>query len=508
MTTVVALLVLLPLAASMVSLGVRNRGSLRDIVSLGTLTACTALSMILLVDVEANGSVVVRLGDWAPELGIVLVADMFAVLVLAVAMLTILLVEVFAIGQRGTRSGADPSVVGPMLLVLTSGVALSILTGDLFTLFVAFELMLVASYVLLTHQGKAGQVRSGMTYVVINLFASTLFLFGVAFVYASTGTVNLALLAQRIPELDDGVRWGIGLWFLVVFGTKAAMFPLFSWLPDSYPTAPTTITAIFAGLLTKIGVYVMIRFNTLTGMDDLGGVILILAGLTMIIGVAGALAQDDMKRILSFHIVSQIGYMMMGLGLFTVAGVAGAIIFIVHQIPVKTVLFLVGAMVESDRGTSALSRVGGMISRRPWLALLFAVPALSLAGLPPFSGFVAKLALIDAGVASTSTVIVVVALVGSALTLLSMVKIWGGVFWGTDPAGDEPSGEVDGGSPGSDVGRRGWWTMSSATSVTMILTLAIAVFAGPIWTMSERAATELLDGDTYISDVLDDGSEA
>jgi len=508
MTSIVALLVLLPLTASMAALGVRNQGPLRDIVSIGTLTTASALSVILLAHVEANGSVVVRLGGWAPELGIVLVADMFAVLVLAVAMLTILLVEVFAIGQRGTASGADPSVVGPMLLVLTAGVALSILTGDLFTLFVAFELMLVASYVLLTHQGKAGQIRSGMTYVVINLFASTLFLFGVAFVYASTGTVNLALLAQRIPELDDGVRWGIGLWFLVVFGTKAAMFPLFSWLPDSYPTAPTTITAIFAGLLTKIGVYVMIRFNTLTGMDDLGGVILILAGLTMIIGVAGALAQDDMKRILSFHIVSQIGYMMMGLGLFTVAGVAGAIIFIVHQIPVKTVLFLVGAMVESDRGTSALSRVGGMISRSPWLALLFALPALSLAGIPPFSGFVAKLALIDAGVSSTSTVIVVVALVGSALTLLSMVKIWGGVFWGTDPADGDPSDEIDGGGPGSDVSRRAWWTMSWATSVTMILTLAIAVFAGPIWTMSERAATELLDGETYMSDVLDDGSDA
>ena len=138
------------------------------------------------------------------------------------------------------------------------------------------------------------------------------------------------------------------------------MFPLFSWLPDSYPTAPTTITAVFAGLLTKIGVYVMIRFHTLMGMDDLGPVILTIAGLTMIVGVLGALAQDDMKRILSFHIVSQIGYMMMGLGLFSVAGVAGAIIFVVHQIPVKTVLFLVAAMIETDRGTSALSKLGGL----------------------------------------------------------------------------------------------------------------------------------------------------
>jgi multicomponent Na+:H+ antiporter subunit D len=501
-SVVVALAVILPLLASMVALGVRHRDDLRDIVTLGALATCSVLSIVLLVHVEENGTVVVRLGGWDPELGIVLVADMFAVLVLAVAMITILLVEVFAIGQRGTASGAEPNVVGPMLLVLTGGVALSVLTGDLFTLFVAFELMLVASYVLLTHQGRAGQVRSGMTYVVINLFASTLFLFGVAFVYASTGTVNLALLAERIPELGNGVRWGIGLWFLVVFGTKAAMFPLFSWLPDSYPTAPTTITAVFAGLLTKIGVYSMVRFHTLTGMDDLGPIILVIAGITMIVGVAGALAQDDMKRILSFHIVSQIGYMLMGLGLFTVVGVAGAIIFIIHQIPVKTVLFLAGAMVESDRGTSALGRVGGLITTRPWLAALFALPALSLAGLPPFSGFVAKLALIDAGVASTSTVIVVVALVGSALTLLSMVKIWSGVFWGTEPDRAAVDSPVD---PG--LTPRRWRTMSSATSAMMAITLAIALFAGPIWNMSERAATELLDGEPYIGAVLDGGAD-
>jgi multicomponent Na+:H+ antiporter subunit D len=428
----------------------------------------------------------------------VLVADMFAALILVVALPTILVVQVFSMGQRSTGWGADPPVAAPMLLVLSAGVTLSILTGDLFTLFVGFELILVASYVLLTHQARHGQVRSGMTYVVMNLFASTLFLFGVAFVYASTGTVNLAHLAERIPELSDGVRLGIGTWFLVVFGTKAAIFPLFSWLPDSYPTAPTTITAVFAGLLTKIGVYVLIRFHTLTGMDDLGPTMLVLAGLTMLVGVAGALAQDDMKRILSFHIVSQIGYMMMGLGLFSVAGVAGAVIFIVHQIPVKTVLFLAGAMVESDRGTSALGRVGGLIASRPWLATLFALPALSLAGLPPFSGFVAKLALVDAGIASTSTLIVIVALVGSALTLLSMVKIWSGVFWGTPP---------DTASVDTGVTRRGWMTMSSATTVMTAMTLAIAAFAGPIWNMSERAAGELLDGEPYIASVLDDGGD-
>ncbi|BAN04113.1 proton-conducting transporter transmembrane domain-containing protein [Ilumatobacter coccineus] len=497
MSALVSLCVVVPLLGAMITLGLRTVGRLRDVITLGSLAATSVMAIVLLVHVEANDTVVVRVGEWAPQLGIVLVADMFAVLVLGVAVLTITIVELFAMGQRRSASGADPTIVGPMLLVLTAGVTLSILTGDLFTLFVAFELMLVASYVLLTHQGRAGQVRSGMTYVVINLFASTLFLFGVAFVYAATGTVNMAELAERIPELSNGVRWGIGLWFLVVFGTKAAMFPLFSWLPDSYPTAPTTITAVFAGLLTKVGVYVMIRFHVLTEMDQLGPVILVIAGFTMLVGVAGALAQDDMKRILSFHIVSQIGYMLMGLGLFSVAGVAGAIIFIVHQIPVKTVLFLVGGLVETERGTSSLERAGGLIAKRPWIAALFALPALSLAGLPPFSGFVAKLALLDAGVADGSTIIVVAALVASALTSLSMVKIWLGVFWGS---GDDHPEVALPERVGSGPGR----LMFAATGAALALTLTIAVVAGPLWSMSERAATELLDGDVYVDTVLGD----
>ncbi len=494
--TVVSLLVVGPLLAAMAGLAARNRPLLRDVITIGSLSAVTGLAAWLLASVDRDGTVVVRVGGWHPELGIVLVADLFAALILVVAVATILVVEVFAIAQRRTAWGADPRLAGPILLVLTAGVGLAILTGDLFTLFVAFELILVSSYVLLTHQGRRGQIRSGMTYVVMNLFASTLFLLGIAYVYAATGTVNLALLADRVPELGDATRIGLGLWFLVVFGTKAAIFPLFSWLPDSYPTAPTTITAVFAGLLTKIGVYALIRFNTLTAMDQLGPVILTVAGATMLVGVAGALAQDDVKRILSFHIVSQIGYMLMGLGLFTVAGVAGAVLFLVHQIPIKTVLFLVGGLIENTAGTSSLDRVGGLAAKRPLLALLFALPALSLAGLPPFSGFVAKLALVEAGIDASATTIVVVALVGSALTLLSMTKIWLGVFWGEESTGDRRTVHP---VSSTEAGRR---TMEAATGVAVAATLAIAVLAGPLWTMSERASVELVDPAAYIGEVL------
>lgn len=490
MSTIIAVLILVPLLAAAIGMGLGARNLARDVLTILTLGTVAVLGAVLAYDVNANGSTVVRAGNWAPDLGIVLVADRFAVLVLLVALTTIFVVELFSIGQRRTAASADPTVVGPILLVMTAGVALAILTGDLFTLFVAFELILVASYVLLTHQGERGQIHAGMTYVVINLFASTLFLFGLAYVYVATGTVNIAALAQRIPELDTPVRLGIGLWFLVVFGTKAAMFPLFSWLPDSYPTAPTTITAVFAGLLTKVGVYVMIRFHVLTGMEDLGPVILTLAGATMLVGVAGALAQNDVKRILSFHVVSQIGYMLMGLGLFSVAGVAGAILFLIHHMPVKTVLFLVGGLIEDDQGTSSLRRVNGLATRRPFLALLFAIPAMNLAGLPPFSGFVAKLSLVDAGIAAQSMPIVVVSLVVSALTLLSMTKIWLGAFWG------EPS---DPSVPVTPI--RQQQVMTGATALAVVGTLAIAVSMGSLWSMSEQAASELIERDPYIDAV-------
>jgi len=490
MNVLIAITILAPLLAAAAGLAASS-SKVRDATTVAGLGAAAAAAVALLVGVADNGTHVARVGSWDPELGIVLVADLFATLVLPVALTIIFVVEIFAIGQRRTAWGANPELAGPLLGVLTAGVSLAMLTGDLFTLFVAFELILVSSYVLITHQGRRSQIRAGMTYVVMNLLSSTLFIFGIAFVYAATGTVNMALLAERVPELSDGVRLGIGAWFLIVFGTKAAIFPLFSWLPDSYPTAPTTITAVFAGLLTKIGIYAMIRFHTLLGMDELGSIMLIIAGATMIIGGLGALAQSDVKRILSFHIISQIGYMLMGLGLFSAAGVTGAILFLVHQMPIKTVLFLVGGLVENDQGTSNLDRSGGLARRRPIIAAFFAISALSLAGLPPFSGFVAKFAVISAGIDAAATPVVAIALLASALTLFSMTKIWLGVFWGSPPEVEV----ADRVAPGNRA------TMLAATGIAVAGTLTISLFAGTLFDLSERAADDLRSSTTYISQV-------
>jgi multicomponent Na+:H+ antiporter subunit D len=278
----------------------------------------------------------------------------------------------------------------------------------------------------------------------------------------------------------------------LVFGIKAAIFPLFFWLPDSYPAAPTPVTALFAGLLTKIGVYAIVRTQTLLfPSDEPATLMLIIAGFTMVVGVLGAIAQKDIKRILSFHIVSQIGYMIMGLGFFTVAGIAATIVFLVHQIVVKSSLFLVGGLVEETEGTGAIDAVNGVARSNPLIAALFLPAALSLAGFPPFSGFVGKLALVQAGFGAEQWIVVGVSLFASLLTLFSMSKIWSGVFWGT-PAADSPP------RPGR--------AKTAATAALVVASFVIALAGEPLVAYAERAAEELLDPSFYSTLVLGAGA--
>jgi multicomponent Na+:H+ antiporter subunit D len=344
-----------------------------------------------------------------------------------------------------------------------------------------------------------------MTYVVISLVASVLFLLALAFTYAATGTVNLADLAGRIAELPDGLRAALAALLLVVFGIKAALFPLYFWLPDSYPTAPAAVTAIFAGLLTKVGVYAIIRTQTLLFGDDSRPqtLILVTAGLTMVVGILGAIAQEDLKRIFSFYIVSQIGYIVMGLGLFTVAGLAGAVYAIVHHIVLKTALFLAGGLVEQTTGTSRLNTLGGLVRTSPIVAVLFLLPALSLAGIPPFSGFVAKFGIFDATAEASEWTILAVGVLVGLLTLFSIFKVWVSVFWSPAQAAPEPARSPDVDQEGVAVTPpNGPPMMVLPTAVLAVATLAIGVAAGPLYQYSERAAADLLDPAGYLRAVL------
>jgi multicomponent Na+:H+ antiporter subunit D len=312
----VTLPVLLPMLGAATSVVVSRRASAQRVIGVVTLTLVCVVAAVLLVAADANGPVVAELGGWSAPMGIVLVADRMSALLLLISTVVTLAVLVYAIDQRISDYGRETAstTFHPIFLLLSTGVSLAYLTGDLFTLFVAFEIMLASSYVLITRRTSASRIRSGMTYVIVSLTSSLLFLTAVGLVYAATGTVNLADLAGRMGALPEGLRAVLALVLIVVFGIKAAIVPLHFWLPDSYPNAPAPVTALFAGLLTKVGIYALLRTQTLVfPQDSPSTLLLVIAAVTMVVGALGAVAQDDLNRLLSFLLVSHIGFMVFGL---------------------------------------------------------------------------------------------------------------------------------------------------------------------------------------------------
>ena len=449
-------------------------------------------SIWILLRTSEQGIQVTQVGDWPAPLGIVLVADLLSAIMVCVTGILGFSVALFSLPQIDTRRSTW-GYYYPLFLVLLGGVSGAFLTGDFFNMYVWFEVMLMSSFVLLTVGAGREQLEGALKYVTLNFLASVLFLATLGLLYSVAGTLNFADLALRLPDSPNGgLITTIAILFLVAFGIKAALFPFFFWLPASYHTPPVPISAIFAGLLTKVGAYALIRVFTLIFLEDTSythNVILVLSGLTMVIGVLGAVAQNEMRRILSVHIISQIGYITMGLGLFTPLGIAGAIFFLVHNMIVKTNLFLVSGIVLRLRGTLDLKLLGGMHSQA-LIALIFGVSAMSLAGLPPFSGFFAKLALIRAGFENGDYLIIGVSIAVSFLTMFSMVKIWNEVFAKAPP--------LDSDAPALKPSA----LELVPAGVLAGLAIAIGVASGPLLDLSMRAAEQLLDPSEYIRAVL------
>lgn len=497
----ITLPILTPLLAAAVALALWKRPRIQLALAIVTSASVLALGAVLLHQVRTHGVQAVALGGWAAPFGITLVADLFASLMVVLGAIVTLAVAVTASVSLDRPRAANG--FAPLLLCLLAAVSGAFLSGDLFNLYVWFELMLLSSFVLMTLGGERPQIEGAIKYVTLNLVSSVLFLVSVGLIYAVTGTLNMAHLAQRLDTLDSpALATALASPLFVSFAIKAAVFPVFFWLPASYHTPPPLISALFAGLLTKVGVYAIIRAATLLfdqEREALADVILAVAGLTMVSGVLGAVAQNDIRRILSFHIVSQIGYMLMGLGValhatgpemrsVAAAAMAGSVLYIMHHIIVKTNLFLIGGAVVAVRGDSSLSRLGGLVSTNPLLSLLFFVSAMSLAGIPVLSGFWAKLALVRAGLEAQTYVIVVASLAVSALTLLSMLKIWTEGFLRAPPA---------------DAPRAAPHPASLATIATLaLLSIGIGVGAGPAYDLARDAAEQLLASESYIEAVL------
>ncbi|MBL9186832.1 MAG: hypothetical protein JNK23_05090 [Opitutaceae bacterium] len=486
----VVLPVLAPMLTGLLALLWSRPAAGRRVFLAASAAAQLALALGLCVAAHRHGTLVLSPGGWGASVGIVLAADLLSALMLALSTFTALACVLFACAAR--PAAAEHPLQLPLLQFLVTGVNLAFVTGDLFNLFVAFEVMLISSYALLTLEADNRSVRHAWSYLAINLVGSAVFLVACGWAYGLLGTLNFAGLAVGLDALGDDPRVSLlALILLAVFAIKAGLFPLYFWLPNSYPILPGAVAAFFAGLLTKVGVYVLLRIFGTVFPPDLAvvhGVLKWAAGLTMVFGVLGAVAQTRVQHILSYHIVSQIGFMVLAIGFFTPLAIAAAILYITHHIVVKSTLFLVGGAVQHVFGTDRLDATGGLWRALPWLGGAFLVQALSLAGLPPLSGFWGKFLIIVVGVEKQEWVLIGLSVVASILTLVSMLKIWLACFWAPAPAGAVPRVPVT---------RR----LTAITVGLAAVSLGIGLGVQQFLAVAERAARQVLDRPAYIAAV-------
>ncbi|BCW99573.1 MAG: cation:proton antiporter [Armatimonadota bacterium] len=498
MSALTVIPILIPLGCAVASLLARRNIRLQRRLAVAGTAALLIAAIILMISVLRHGVLCTQAGNWPAPFGITLVAD---ILTSVMVLLTGLMGLATAIYSMASMDEARERFgYYPLLHMLLCGVNGAFLTGDLFNLYVWFEVMLIASFVLLALGGERAQMEGAIKYVTLNLMASALFLAGVGILYGMAGTLNMADLSLKLRDTGhSGLITCVAMLFLTAFGVKAALFPVFCWLPASYHTPPVAVSAIFAGLLTKVGVYSLLRVFTLIFTQDIPytqTILLWAAGLTMVTGVLGAFAQNEFRRILSFHSISQIGYMVMGLGLFSPLALAGSVYFVVHHSVVKTNLFLISGVAHRLCGSFELKKLGGLYSSSPLVAGLFFVVAMSLAGMPPLAGFVAKFILARAGLDARQWVIVGVALAVGMVTLMSMTKIWAEAFWKAAPGSavpERPSGKV-------------LTTLLVPVAFLGALTILMGIQAAPLVHIALRAAEQILDNSQYIAAVLGEGA--
>ncbi|TNC06989.1 Na+/H+ antiporter subunit D [Paracoccus marcusii] len=487
--------ILIPLLTAVLSYLFRKSPAGRWISVAGTVALLLA-SVVLMAEVLEEGVVAAQMSNWQAPFGITLVADLLGAVMVVITAITGLATVIYTLSEIPER--LERLGFHALLQTLLMGVCGAFVTGDLFNLYVWFEVMLISSFGLLVLGASREQLDGGIKYVLLNLVSTIMFLAGTGLLYGLTGTLNMADLHLAVREVENtGLLTTVAVMFMVAFGVKAALFPLFFWLPASYHTPPVAVSAIFAGLLTKVGVYALIRMFTLVFDQDVGfthTILLWASVVTMVTGVLGAAAMNDFRRILSFHIISQIGYMVLGLALYTPLGLMGAVFYLVHHIIVKANLFFVAGVAKRIAGSTDLARIGGLYAHAPVLAFLFLIPAFSLAGFPPLSGFWAKYVVVKAALDLEMWFVAGVSLAVGLLTIFSMTKIWGSAFWPANPDGVKPRL--------SDLPMGDRMALMLPIVALAALTCIIGLFPESFVLFAERAATQLLDPTDYVTTVL------
>lgn len=490
MNNIVILPIIIPLIAAMIMIIFRKHVVLQRFLSLAAILATGVTAAFLVNQVASSGIQVLHMGGWQPPFGISMVVDMLSALLLLTTSIVGLACLIFAFYSIG--EGRELHYFYPSFLLLLVGVNGSFITGDLFNLFVCFEVMLIASYFLITLGGTKIQLRESVKYILINVISSTLFLVAIAFLYGMAGTVNMAHLSVRVAELGQGgLMTTVALLFMIVFSLKAALF-LFFWLPGSYSAPPTAVSAVFAALLTKVGIYALIRMFTLIfyHQPEITHMILaIMAGVTMILGALGAVAYWDIKKILTYNVVVGVGFIVAGIATMTESGMLGSIYYLMHDMIVKALIFLAGGVMISLTGTTKLREMSGLIHNHPYLGWMFFIGALSLSGIPPLSGFIGKIFVTQGTFESTQYWLGAIGLITSLMVLYSVMKIFLNGFWGeTYLSTEEEQGTTRG-------------VIIPITCLT-VLTVLLGLGAEGLYVYVEQAVGELLSPSVYIDAVF------
>lgn len=436
MNNIVFLPVLLPLLTGIILIFFSKQIKMQRVLSVLSVLLGILIAALLVWKVKDQGILALQVGSWEAPFGISIVADMLAsLLVLTTNMIgfAILIYSFYSIGIERERFFYYSSF--QFLLVGVNG---AFLTGDIFNLFVFFEVMLMASYVLLVLGGTKAQLRESLKYILVNVISSALFVIAVAYLYSVVGTLNMADISRKIAEAGQpGIVTVIAVLFLIVFGLKGAIFPLFYWLPGSYYAPPIPVIALFGALLTKVGIYSILRTYTLLFYHDQAythELLGILAILTIIVGTIGAVGYWDIKKIIIYNIVIAVGVITFGISLMNEQGLSGSIFYMIHDMIIKAALFLLVGIMIKITGTTNLRKISGLIKEYPFVAWTFFIAAISLAGIPPFSGFPGKLLLLQGAVKEGAYVGFAVILISSLLMLYSVMKIFIHGFWGTPRA--------------------------------------------------------------------------
>jgi multicomponent Na+:H+ antiporter subunit D len=392
---------------------------------LGLISAAT-----LFYKVYHSGILIMNAANWRAPFGIVFVADLFSSSMVLITALATLAVSVFS--AAGINRARMLYGYFPIFHFLVMGLNGAFLTGDIFNLYVWFEVIIISSFVLMTLGGRKAQLEGAVKYMALNILASMFFLTGIGIMYGITGSLNMADLALRIPRVNNqSIVHLCSIFFLLGFGIKSAVFPLYFWLPSSYHTPPSAVAATFGGLLTKVGIYALFRVFTLmfTPDDNLKTLLIVMAVFTILTGLFSALIKDNIRRLFSSLIVCHIGFMLGGLGMYTKVAMMGAVFYLFHDILVKTNMFLIAGLIRQLRGSMNMKLLGGIYKEYPKISLLIAVVLFSLVGIPPLSGFWPKIYLLDAGFDTRSFVFVGAVIAGSFVTLYVIARMWSEVFW-------------------------------------------------------------------------------